>query len=271
VNGVSEHRLLLLYLFAFVKECFVVADDAPPVSIATRRERVRAATVEEIKVTARRLLVERGVESVTLRAIAREMGMTAPALYRYFDSHDALLRAVIAGIYDELADALEAARDRVAEDDPGRRLLAMAREFRAWSVGHRREFGLVFATPIPLAVDAPSPLDKAGSRFGAVFVGAFFTLFKQRPFPVRSDEELPRDLSDQLDDYRDRLCDQMGEVVLRIPLGGFEIFLACWVQLYGFVALEVFEHLSFALTDPEPAFEAHLRTIASRLGIEGEG
>jgi AcrR family transcriptional regulator len=59
---------------------FVVADDDRPVAIATRRERLRAATVEEIKTTARRLLVEQGAESVTLRAIAREMGMTAPAL-----------------------------------------------------------------------------------------------------------------------------------------------------------------------------------------------
>jgi AcrR family transcriptional regulator len=120
----------------------VVADDDRPVAIATRRERVRAATVEEIKATARRLLVEEGPESVTLRAIAREMGMTAPALYRYFASHEELLRAVIADVYDELADALEAARDAIDEDEPAERLFAMARAFRGWSVDHRREFGL---------------------------------------------------------------------------------------------------------------------------------
>ena len=244
----------------------MVADDDRPVAIATRRERVRAATVAEIKATARRLLVEEGPESVTLRAIAREMGMTAPALYRYFASHEELLRAVIADVYDELADALEAARDAIDEDEPAERLFAMARAFRGWSVDHRREFGLVFATPIPVAVDAPSPLDKAGSRFGAAFIGAFFELFKRRPFPVGADEDLPPALRDQLADYRDLLCRQIGDQVLELPLGSFETFLSCWVQLYGFVALEVFEHLTFALVDPEPAFEANLRHLAGRLG-----
>jgi AcrR family transcriptional regulator len=245
----------------------VVAEDDRPIAIATRRERTRAATVREIKTTARRLLVEQGAESVTLRAIAREMGMTAPALYRYFDSHEALLSAVVADVYDELADSLEAARDTVATQHPGARLLEMGREFRHWSVEHPREFGLVFATPVPVVIDAPSPLDKAGSRFGAVFLDAFFAVFTERPFPVRSDAELPPDFRDQLEHYRQAMCTQLGEVVLQIPLGGYEAFLECWVRLYGFVALEVFDHLTFALSDPEPAFEAHLRAIATRLGI----
>jgi AcrR family transcriptional regulator len=244
-----------------------VAEDDRPIALATRRERTRAATVREIKTTARRLLVEQGAESVTLRAIAREMGMTAPALYRYFDSHDALLSAVVADVYDELADSLEAARDSVGPGDPAARLLEMAREFRHWSTEHPREFGLVFATPVPVVLDAPSPLDKAGSRFGAVFLDAFFRLFEERPFPVRSDAELQPDLRDQLDHYRQQMCTQLGDVVLTIPLGGYEVFLECWVRLYGFVALEVFDHLTFALTDPEPAFEANLRGIAGSLGI----
>jgi AcrR family transcriptional regulator len=253
-------------VFSSVKGCFAVADDDRPVAIATRRERVRAATVEEIKATARRLLVEQGPESVTLRAIAREMGMTAPALYRYFPSHEELLRAVIADVYDELADELVAVRDEIPEDRPADRLFAMARAFRRWSVGHRREFGLVFATPIPVAVDAPSPLDKAGSRFGAAFIEAFFQLFDREPFPVRADDDLPPALRDQLGSYRDQLCQQIGSQVLELPLGSFETFLTCWVQLYGFVALEVFEHLTFALADAEPAFEANLRTMAAQLG-----
>ena len=248
----------------------MVADDDRPVAIATRRERVRAATVEEIKATARRLLVDQGPESVTLRAIAREMGMTAPALYRYFGSHDELLRAVIADVYDELADAIEAARDAYPEERPAERLFAMAREFRRWSVAHRPEFGLVFAAPIPSAVDVPSPLDKAGSRFGAAFIGGFYQLFERRPFPVSADEDLPPALRAQLAAYRDRLCESIGEQVMALPLGSFDTFLASWVQLYGFVALEVFDHLTFALADAEPAFEANLRRVAAALGVEGQ-
>ena len=79
------------------------------VQAPSRRDRVRAATVQEIKDTARRLLVQQGQDAATLRAIAGEMGMTAPALYRYFGSREELIKHVIADIFSELADDLQAA------------------------------------------------------------------------------------------------------------------------------------------------------------------
>ena len=82
----------------------------------TRRDRMRAATMDEITATARRLLVEQGPDAASLRAIAREMGMTAPGLYRYYGSREELLRHVIATIFRELSGdihgAIEAARPR---------------------------------------------------------------------------------------------------------------------------------------------------------------
>ena len=86
----------------------------------SRRDRVRADTVREIKETARQVLVEQGVDGLALRAVAREMGMTAPALYRYFDSREDLVENVVADLYDELTDVLEAARDDAVPADPGR-------------------------------------------------------------------------------------------------------------------------------------------------------
>src|SRR5215469_15896464 len=85
------------------------------VQAPSRRDRVRAATTQEIIETARRLLVEQGVTAVSLRAIAREMGMTAPALYRYFDSHEELLRHVVANIFTEIADHVRGAIKAAAE------------------------------------------------------------------------------------------------------------------------------------------------------------
>ena len=67
------------------------------VQAVSRRDRVRAATTGEIKETARQILVAEGPGAVSLREIAREMGMTAPALYRYFGSHEDLLRARLRG------------------------------------------------------------------------------------------------------------------------------------------------------------------------------
>src|SRR5262250_3753595 len=93
------------------------------VQAPSRRDRVRAATTQEIIQTARKLLVQDGPEAVSLRAIAREMGMTAPALYRYFGSHEELLRHVVASIFTEIAqyvqDGIHAAAELAGPDlDP---------------------------------------------------------------------------------------------------------------------------------------------------------
>ena len=74
----------------------------------TRRSRLRDATTAEIKATARRLLVADGPDSLTLRAIAREMGMTAPALYRYFGSHEEIVGGLCLDVLAEITTTLEA-------------------------------------------------------------------------------------------------------------------------------------------------------------------
>ena len=81
---------------------------------------MRAATSQEIIATARRLLVSEGSAAITLRAIAREMGMTAPALYRYFASYETLIHHVVADIFNELSDYVEAEVERATAEPRGR-------------------------------------------------------------------------------------------------------------------------------------------------------
>src|ERR1051325_3726431 len=95
---------------AVVTQSAQVAEAAPgAVQPPSRRDRLRAATIDEIIQTARQLLVKDGPEAVSLRAIAREMGMTAPGLYRYFGSHEELLRHVCAGIFTALGGGIHPA------------------------------------------------------------------------------------------------------------------------------------------------------------------
>src|SRR3954463_15411148 len=143
----------------------------------SRRDRARADTVREIKDTARRVLVEHGGEGFGLRAIAREMGMTAPALYRYFDSRENLVEHVVADLYDELCTHLESARDAADPATPAVQLLASSRAFRRWAIAHHQEFGLLFGSAgdgvVPphdqLHADPDSPAYAAAARFGAIF------------------------------------------------------------------------------------------------------
>jgi AcrR family transcriptional regulator len=232
----------------------------------SRRERVRAATVEEIKQTARRVLVEQGSGGLSLRAVAREMGLTAPALYRYFPSREDLLGHLVADLYDEVSTAMAQARDALPADDSSGRLLAVSRTFRRWALDHPREFALLFGSPIegqarPQEGDAEvaeDPADPAGQRFGAVFAGLVAEIYLARRFPVPADDEIEPALRAQLETWCTRLP-------VPLPLGVMQVFLSCWIRLYGSVCMEVFGHLRFAVDDPEPMFEAELRSLAALL------
>jgi AcrR family transcriptional regulator len=113
----------------------------------TRRERLRAATTSEIKQIARQQMAQKGAAALSLRAIAREMGMTSPALYRYFASRDDLVTALIVDAYNSLADALEAARHGCPPTDHKQRLLEMGLAYRNWAISHAQDYTLIFGTP----------------------------------------------------------------------------------------------------------------------------
>jgi AcrR family transcriptional regulator len=238
----------------------------------SRRDRVRAATTQEILQTARRLLVEEGLDAISLRAIAREMGMTAPALYRYFGSHEDLLRSVVGDIFGDLADhvreaihtAADAYGDKLtAADLMTLKLIAGCREFRKWAIEHVPEFGMVFGSQVPgieIELLHSDHGEQCGFRFGQVFLELFGELFRKRPFPIPADDQIAPAMRSQLARYRDLTGSDL-------PLGALQTFLRCWVLLYGSVGLEISGHLRFALDDAAPLFELVLTDLAQMVGL----
>ncbi len=234
---------------------------ATPASPVSRRERLRDATMAEIKATARRHLVDGGPEALSLRAVARDMGVTAPALYRYVDSRDDLLTEVIADLYDDLTSALEVARDAEPPGAIGPRLVAASWALRTWALAHPTEFGLLFGSPLPgYAAPSGGVAHDAARRFGMVYAALFGQLWEQRPFPCARTEDLDPELARQLAAYADSLGSPL-------PPGAVKVFLECWVRLYGLVCMEVFGHLRFALDDAEPMFADMLRENGIALGF----
>jgi len=237
----------------------------------SRRDRLRAATTQEIIETARKLLVQQGPEAISLRAIAREMGMTAPALYRYFGSHEELLRHVVADIFTEIADhvrlaiaaAAETASVRLSEEEVmAVKMMAGCREFRAWALEHVPEFSMLFGSPVPgLDQVVDDPTVRCGRQFGRVFLDLFSELYRRRPFSVPAESDIQPALREQLERYRDSMGSQL-------PLGALQTFLRCWVLLYGTVSLEAFGHMRFALDDASPMFELMLAELAPMIGLE---
>jgi AcrR family transcriptional regulator len=238
-----------------------------PAEPLSRRDRLRADTAREIKETARQVLVKHGVDGLALRAVAREMGMTAPALYRYFDSREDLVENVVADLYGELVAVLEAARDDARPATAPIQLLACSRAFRRWATAHRAEFGLLFGSAgdgVALARGTAGHSDSlaelAARRFGAVFAVLVAQIYAERHFPIPVDDEIEPALQEQLHAW----C---AKFPVQLPLGVMQVFLSCWIRLYGMVCMEIFGHLKFALDDAEPMFEAELHGLAEMLGV----
>ncbi|MEU4833524.1 TetR/AcrR family transcriptional regulator [Streptosporangium sp. NPDC023615] len=234
------------------------------VHASTRRERVRQNTLQEIRSIARQLLIASGSSGVTVNAVAREMGMSGPALYRYYPSHEELVEAVTADFFLELTEVMRATRDDVAYDTPSRRLLATCRAMRSWTIAHRAEFEWMFASPTSGSreLNSTSVRYRAKQDFERVFFDQIVELWRTRPFPVPDLSELRAPLREQLRAYSAAM-----EGLL--PPEAAHVFLSCWIRLYGLLCMEVLNQLEF-YSDMESFFEECLRDLCTMLDLEYE-
>lgn len=131
----------------------------------TRRERIRTETIDEIKATAWKQVAEQGAASLSLRAIAREMGMTAPGLYRYYQDRDALVTALLMDAFDSFTHAMEIARDECDSDDHVGRFRAISKAYFQWAASDPQKYLFLFGTPIPGYQFAPELGESAQRSF----------------------------------------------------------------------------------------------------------
>lgn len=228
-----------------------------------RRAMLRQATIAEIRATARRLLVDKGPAAVTINAIAAQMGMSGPAVYHYFAGHDALVGAMTADFFDELATEIEHAR-QTAADTPSQRLLAICRAMHNWATAHPVECRWIFASPIALPNrDPESPRHQAGRRFEQIFLEEFAALWETHRFPTPDLNELSPNHQQQLRDYA-------ATTQPSLPPEVAHVFLSCWIRLHGLLCLEALHQLDFAYTDLTPVFEDCLRDIWTTLDLPYE-
>ena len=139
------------------------------------RDRRRAETIGEIKEAALHQLAEGGTGALSLRAVARSVGMTVQSLYHYFDSRDALLTALVTDAHHRLADAVQAAADATRGRPPLHRRLAATAAYREWALANRSAFLLLYGTPVPGYAPPPdSDIGPAAFRLAAPFMDVVY-------------------------------------------------------------------------------------------------
>ena len=147
----QQSRALLSLLIDALQSGRLAVMTAQASASQTARQRVRAELTREIKHEARRQLASHGAEGLSLRAVARELGMVSSALYRYFPSRDDLLTALIIDAYDALGEAAEASAAAASADAAGGRgrWRALCAAIRGWALAHPHEYALIYGSPVP--------------------------------------------------------------------------------------------------------------------------
>jgi len=241
----------------------------------TRRSRVRATTDQNIRRTARALLIDHGPEAVTLRAIARELGLTAPALYRYYGSRDDLVEHLRRDVISDLAAQLSQEISGL-DTDGTVRLFAICRGFRRWALAHTREFTLVFASPtgaIGSASGSVATLNRAGEPFGRIFLAAAGRILATHQLTIPSADAMPAAVRDDLSAFQDELLSVLKESGADFPCekldpGTTYLMIQFWARLYGHITLEVFGNYPIPLSSPDAVFDALLADLAREIGLD---
>jgi AcrR family transcriptional regulator len=227
-----------------------------------RRRRRRRATINEIKTTAREQITEDGAANLSLGAIARAMGMTAPALYRYFNNRDALVAALIADAYDSMADALEQAVGEQEPEDYAGRFFALMLGYRRWAVAHAAEYALMFGPSLESPELPAATIGRATMRNLRVMVQLFRAAQAAQRLTIPQPYQTPSPaLRQALVAMRSALGDA------EIPLEILALSFATWLPAHGLVWEELHGHLPKFLFASGELYEMEIGVMARRLGL----
>ncbi|MET9015037.1 TetR/AcrR family transcriptional regulator [Streptomyces olivaceoviridis] len=220
------------------------------------RARARQEVTAAIKEAARRQLAAEGAAKLSLRAVARELGMVSSALYRYFPSRDDLLTALIIDAYDSVGEAAERARDAAADAPPPARWIAVCEAVRDWALGHPHEYALIYGSPVP-GYSAPETTVPAAARVGMVFIGIVRDAHEG---PGLSELSLPADL-------RPEGARMAADFAADVPPEAAVALVAAWAQLFGLIGFELFGQFNRVVEDRETFFRHAAGRLAEGVGL----
>jgi AcrR family transcriptional regulator len=226
----------------------------------TARERVRAELIGEMTEVARRHLARDGAAGLSLRAVAREMGMVSSAIYRYFPSRDDLLTALIMDGYNAVGEAVEKAEAACPRDDHMGRWLAVCHAVRDWAVAHPQEYALLYGSPVP-GYAAPEDTIVPAMRSAVVFGRIVGDAGRQgRLDPPGGYPPPPASFAADAAMIAEAvLPDLPDDVVARA--------VTAWPGLFGAVSFELFGQYNNVITDLAAVFDYAMRGLGRHVGF----
>ena len=223
---------------------------------------------EAILRSARTQLETAGVEGVTLREVARDIGIAVSALYRYVDNRDDLITELLVEAFTDHADAVDAAVDAVVEstgpDDITGAIVAAFRAYRAWSVEHPAQFGLAFGAPVP-GYSAPAGRTVAvavrpGGRVMGLFARAHQAGLVDASALARREALLDEGTSAGFAALAERQS-------YALPVPAVALAVDAFVRIHGFTVMEVFGQLRPLVSPADAYFETLLSEVVANLGL----
>lgn len=230
----------------------------------TRRAAQHEATAEEIKTVARRLMRENGTSGLSVRAIAREIGLTPPALYHYYPALEDLITALIVDAFAALGDAVQAAVEALPLNQPARALWAGMLAYRSWALAHPVDFQLIYGNPIP-GYTAPAevtvplaarPFESLGrALWAAAELGQLNLPVHYQPPPQ----------------IAAHLAAWMQQAGYPPPPALMYALITGWTRMHGMVMLELFDHTPPTVGDPTAFYEQQVAAFLRELGLDPPG
>ena len=220
----------------------------------------RARIEREIVHAARRQLAEVGAAGLSLREVAREIGMVSSAVYRYVESRDELLTRLITEAYDELGEAAEQAATAHAADDL-ERWTATTAAVRRWAFAHPHDYLLLFGSPVP-GYAAPETTVASGTRATRALVGIVADAHTAGRLerPATDGAALPTGLAAELT--------ELGAAqAAGIDADTVAAFVAAWTQLYGLISFEMTNQTRGLVSETDALFDVTSRRLAHRIGL----
>lgn len=214
-----------------------------------------------IKAAARQQMAQHGTAGLSLRAIARELGVTAPAIYNYFPRLDDLITALVVDAFTALAEAIEAAEAGASGDTCGPKILAMCLAYRRWAVEHPVDFQLIYGNPIPGYV-APAEITVPLARrpFDGLF-RLFLEAYQSGELVVPAE-------------YTPVPASIAAHVATWLPTAGYDfpdallcLLMSGWARIHGMVMLELFEHLGPVVGDAAAFYRYEVEAFLQHLGM----